>query len=173
MAEVLEKTEKGTRTLEEARPAITATLTQQKKVAEARLIARRALDAMRSGQSLEQAAQAVGLKVAEAGPFTRLDFVPGLGRANAAIGTAFGLNPGQTSDIVEAEGALFIIQTVERTQADRKEFEAQKQAQQAQISQALAERRWTQFLQALRQNAKIVDNRDQVLRRDNAVTTTS
>jgi peptidyl-prolyl cis-trans isomerase D len=112
------------------------------------------------GATLEQAAQQSNLKVAEAGPFTRLEFVPGLGRANAAIGTAFGLKPGQTSGLVEADGILYIIQTIEKTEADRAEFETQKQAARGRMTQALAEQRWNEFLAALKQTAKIVDNRD-------------
>ncbi len=163
--QVIEKTETGTMTLEEAKPIITARLKQQKKLELARDIARQALDKVRGGMTLEQAAQSVGAKVEEAGPFTRLDFVPGLGRANAAIGTAFGQKPGQISDVVEAEGALFIIQTLEKVEANRKEWEAQRALQSTRIAQAMAEQRWTQYLQALKGDAKIVDNRATLLSR--------
>ena len=171
MVELVEKTEKGTLPLAQAKPQITATLLQEKKLAEARLIARKALDQIRSGSSLDQAAQSAGLTVQAAGPFTRMDFVPGMGRANAAVGTAFGLKPNQISGIVEAEGALFIIQTLQRTEPARQEFEAQKVAQRQQINQALTEQRWNLFLDALRKNAKIIDNRKEVLTRGNATTT--
>ncbi len=171
MMEVVEKAPAGTQTLDDARAAITAKLAQEKKLEAAREVARRAADVINRGGTLEQAAQAVGLKVEEAGPFTRIEFAGGLGRANAAIGTAFGLNPGQTSGVIEAEGALFIIQSVERTPANREEFEKQKAAQQAQVTRALSEQRWNQFLQAMRTNAKIVDNREQLLRRPDTNTT--
>jgi peptidyl-prolyl cis-trans isomerase D len=157
--QVLEKTEPGKMTLDEAKPIVTARLRQEKKLEQARTIARQALDKVRAGSTLEAAAQSAGAKVEEAGPFTRLDFVPGLGRANAAIGTAFGLKPTQISDVAEAEGALFIIQTLEKVEADRKEFEAQREAQSGRIAQAMSEQRWNQYLQALKDDAKIVDNR--------------
>jgi peptidyl-prolyl cis-trans isomerase D len=164
MVELVERTEAGKQSLQEARPAITARLTQDKKLEAARDVARRAADVVRGGGTLDQAAQAVGLKVQESGPFTRLEFVPGLGRANPAIGTAFGLKPGQISDVVEAEGALFLIQTVEKTPANREEFEKTKVLQRAQMTRALSEQRWNQYMQALRDNAKIVDNRAKMLR---------
>lgn len=167
MVELVEKTEKGTMPLSEAKPQIQAKLAAEKKLAEARLIARKVLDAIRGGSSIEQAAAANGVKVDEAGPFTRMDFVPGLGRANAAIGTAFGQKPNQISGVVEAEGALFIIQTIAKTDANRAEFDQQKLQQGSQIAQALGEQRWNLFLDALRKNAKVVDNRAQVLRRNN------
>jgi peptidyl-prolyl cis-trans isomerase D len=173
MLQLVERTEKGTRTLDEARPTITARLMLEKKSEEARQIARRALDRIRSGGTIEQGAEAVGLKVQEAGPFTRLDFVPGMGRANAAVGTAFGMKPGQVSGVVEADGALFIIQTVELKEADRAEFEKQKVAQNQRVGQALSEQRWSQYLQALRDGAKIVDNRETMLRRSGQTSTTN
>jgi peptidyl-prolyl cis-trans isomerase D len=140
MVELVSKTEAGIVPLSEASPTIERTLKAQRK--------------------LEQAAQQSKLVAAEAGPFTRLQFVSGLGRANAAIGTAFGLKPGEVSGVVEAEGALFIIETLEKTEADRKEFDEQKQANRARFTQALAEQRWNQFLEALKESAKIVDNRE-------------
>jgi peptidyl-prolyl cis-trans isomerase D len=173
MVQLVEKTEKGTRPLAEAKPQIQAKLMEEKKLAEARLLARKVLDAIRGGSSMEQAAAANGVKVEEAGPFTRLDFVPGLGRANAAIGTAFGQKPNQISGVVEAQGALFIIQTIAKTEASRTEFEAQKAQQLQQITQAMGEQRWNLFLDALRKNAKIVDNRATVLRRGASATTTA
>ena len=173
MMEVVERTEPGTLTLEEATPSIRAKLAQDKKLVDAREIARKAVDALKSGRNLDEAAASVNLKVQEAGPFTRMDFVPGLGRANAAIGAGFGLDKGQTSGIVEAEGALFIIQTVDKTEPTRAEFDAQKEAQQARIGQLLAQQRWNQYLQALKESAKIVDNRDKVIKRNNATTTTN
>jgi len=167
MAEVTSKTEAGVRPFAEAKPAVTARLIQAKKLEEAKRIGRSVVDAIRSGKTMEQAASENRLAVEEAGPFTRLDFVPGLGRANAAIGTAFGLKPGQISGVVEAEGALFVIQTLEKTEADREAWETEKAAQQPRIAQALAQQRWDQYLSALRESAKIVDNRNQVLRRGN------
>jgi peptidyl-prolyl cis-trans isomerase D len=173
MMEVVEKTEAGTLTLAEATPSIRAKLAQDKKLADAREVARKAMDALKAGKTLDEAAASVNLKVQDAGPFTRMDFVPGLGRANAAIGTGFGLEKGQTSGIVEAEGALFIIQTVDKTEPTRAEFEAQKEAQQGRIGQLLAQQRWNQYLQALKESAKIVDNRDKVIKRNGASTTTN
>jgi peptidyl-prolyl cis-trans isomerase D len=173
MLQLVNKTEKGTLTLQEASQTIRSRLLQQKKLEEARQIARRALDRVRSGGTLDQAAQAVGQKVQDAGPFTRLDFVPGLGRANAAIGTAFGLKQGRISDIVEAEGGLFIIQSVERVDANRAEFEKQKEEQRQRIADAMAQQRWSQYLQAVRREAKIEDNRETVLTRGTATATTN
>ena len=154
----------GVWTLEEATPAIRLKLAEEKKLERARMVAREIVDGVRGGQTLELAASAQRIRSQEAGPFTRTEFVPGLGRANAAVGAGFGLQAGQTSGVIEADGKLYVIQLLEKTEADRAEFDAQKEMIRGQTVQALQQERWNDFLLALRENAKIVDNRDEVLR---------
>src|SRR5690606_11890857 len=103
-------------------------------------------------------------EVHESEPFTRVSFVPGLGRANAAIGTAFGLQPGQTSGLVEADGNLYIIELVERHDADRAQFEEQKAFLRARMTAGLEQERVQRFMEDLRSRARIRDNRAAVLR---------
>lgn len=164
MLELLSRTPAGPLPLQAASPTIRDILLVQKKTAYERKVADQMVAEIRAGRPLEQVAALHGANVQEAGPFTHKDYVPGLGQANAAIGTAFGLNPGQISNVVEANGVLFIIQTLQKTPANRQEFDQQKNFERARMSQALADQRWQQFLVALKQSAKIVDNRDKVLR---------
>jgi hypothetical protein len=118
----------------------------------------------RAGESFAVLARDRNAVPGTAGPFTRGDGAPGLGRLNAAIGAAFALQPGQTSPLVEAEGQLFLLRGVAREDASRTAWQAQVQEQRARMLQALADTRWSQYLLALRQNATIVDNRNAVLR---------
>lgn len=164
MVQLDARTPAGVLSLVEATPLIRGKLTQQKRLVKARDVGRQMVDELQSGKSLEQVAQNHDLKVQEAGPFTREDFVPGLGREDAAIGTAFGLKPGENSGLVESNDLLYIIQSEARTPADRKAFEAQKQLQRAQLMASLNDQRWTDFLASLREKATIVDNRAKVLR---------
>lgn len=113
---------------------------------------------------MEAAAAAAKLTAETAGPFTRIEFVPNIGRANAAVGTAFGMKVGQVSDVVEAENMLFIIQLFEKKEANRAEFEAQKEQQRERTTPAVAEQRWNLFLASLKENADIVDNRAELQR---------
>lgn len=162
--QVVEREEERVLTEDEARETVRAALQALRKMEQAKVLARDLLDRIDGGASLEEVAASAGLEVREAGPFTRGDFVPVLGRMNAAIGTAFGLRPGQISGVVEANQNVFIIQTIERTDADRSEWEQQKEAQRAQIKDGLLQQRWTEFLAALREDARIVDNREMILR---------
>lgn len=164
VVQLINRKEERTLTEDEARETVRAAVLAQKKQARAREIARGVVDRVRSGNSLEEAASSVGLEVRDAGPFTRADFVPGLGRMNAAIGTAFGLRPGEVSGVVEANQNVFVIQTVSRTDADRAAWEQQKEQQRTQVTQALLDQQWSQFLTSLKDKARIVDNREMVLR---------
>ncbi|HEX9106299.1 MAG TPA: peptidyl-prolyl cis-trans isomerase [Longimicrobiales bacterium] len=164
MLQLDSRTSAGPLPLSAATPTIRTILMIQKKMEKERVTARQMVDQIRAGQSMDQVAAARGTQVHDAGPFTRRDFVPGMGQINAAVGEAFGLNPGQIGDPVEANDAIYIVQTLQKTPADRTQFEQQKQLERARLQQAMAEQRWSQFLLALRQNAKIVDNRATILR---------
>ncbi len=164
MLELVERTPAGIIPLEEATPAIRAHLVAQKKLERARASGQELVDHIRAGRSLEQVATAAGLEVREAGPFTRATFVPGLGRANAAIGTAFGLRPGQTSGLVEADDILYIIEVLERRDADRAQFDEQKDFLRARMTAGIEQERIRRFMEDLRSRARIRDNRAAVLR---------
>lgn len=152
-------------TLEEASPTIRAHLTREKKLERARTIARELVDQVRAGGALDQVAESRQLSIEEAGPFTRMDFVPGLGSANPAIGTAFGLEPGQISGVIEADGNLFIIELVERQPADREAWEEQKEMQRRLITAQVEQQRMERFVGSLREDADVVDNRATALQR--------
>ncbi len=163
MLELVERVPEGTTPLEEAAPLIRSRLLSTKRLEKARQMGRDLVDRIHQS-SLTAVAEAEGLEVHEAGPFTRASFVPGLGQANAAIGTAFGLEAGQTSGLVEANGALYVIEVLEKVPADREAFEEQKDALRVRMAASLEQERWVRFLAALKEQAKIVDNRDAVLR---------
>jgi peptidyl-prolyl cis-trans isomerase D len=162
--ELTDRQEERTLTLEEATPTIRTALTALKKVERAKETVRQALDQVKGGRSMEEVATANNTKVQEAGPFARGEFVDGLGRINPAIGTAFGLKTGQLSGVVEADGRLFIIQLVERQDANRADWEKQKDAQRERVTEALAQQRWSEFMTALRESADIVDSRAELAR---------
>src|SRR5690606_22457855 len=121
------------------------------------------LDRVRQGEALINAAAEAELQVRDAGPFTRMDFVPGLGRQNAAIGAAFGTAPGEVSDVVTTETNAFILEVVERTHADSTAWRAQIDQQRAATVQQLQQQRLDVWIEALRGAARIVDRRDEVL----------
>jgi peptidyl-prolyl cis-trans isomerase D len=162
--QLVARQEEGPLTLQEATPTIRTLLLRQGKITKARELLAEAERRVRGGESLENVAAAFRGRIADAGPFTRSDLVPGLGRLNAAVGAAFGLNAGQVSPLVEAEDQLFLIRSVARSEPSREEWQAQLPFQRGTVLQSLGEARWQQYLTALRNNAEIVDNRREVLR---------
>jgi parvulin-like peptidyl-prolyl isomerase len=163
VAELIEREEARALTLEEATPSIRALLATQKKRDRTRGMGHQVVDLIEGGATLEEAAEEAGLPVRSAGPFNRLQFVPGVGSGNAAIGAAFGLPLGEVSGLIETQDAFYVIRVTERTEASREAWQEQLPQQRQQVVSQLRNQSLNQFLDALRQEAEIVDNRDQVL----------
>jgi peptidyl-prolyl cis-trans isomerase D len=155
MLQLVARTDSGTLSLAEAKPNIQRLLIERETLRRAQQKATTDI----AGKDLNAIAQMYKTSVGEATSFGRGDEVPGLGRLNVAVGAAFGLKPGQTSGVIPAGGRLFVIQVTNRFPADSTAFEAQKQQQRNSVVQGLADQKWQQFVDALRKNAKIVDNR--------------
>jgi len=154
----------GVLELAEAGVAIESQLRFEKKlergVEEGREVARRA----RGGEALPNVAAAMGLEVRSAGPFTRNDFVPGIGRQNTAVGAAFGMQPGQISDAVSTPSNVFVLELLGRSAADSTAWLEQKDQQRQGAMAVLQQQRLQEWIAALRAAAKIEDRRDVVLR---------
>ncbi|HSJ05234.1 MAG TPA: SurA N-terminal domain-containing protein [Longimicrobiales bacterium] len=163
--ELVSRRDEGVLSLQEATPTIRSILMRRAKVERARQVLADAERRAAGGEPLEQVAAPFNAVPQTAGPFTRSDFVPGLGRFNAAIGAAFGLRPGDTTPLVEADQQLFLIRGTARETASRTEWQGQLAEQRERVLQAMADARWNQYMLALREDANIVDNRSRVLRR--------
>lgn len=148
---------------EQAKASIEQILMQERKLELAAERASEALAGLPANASLDQLAAELGTEVQTSEPFTRNDFVPGLGRHNAAIGAAFGLEQGERSGLLTTATDAFVIEIVERVEADSVSWAGQKEAQRVFVSQQMAQRRLTEWLEGLRANANIVDQRDEVL----------
>ncbi len=150
-------------TVEEAEPSIRATIGVRKKTVLAVEEAREFAAEVRSGRTLADVAGEFGLDVREAESFTRDDFVPGLGRQNAAVGTAFGLEIGEVSDGIEANGNAYVIERTSFEAADSMAWLEQLDGQRMQLAGLVRQERLALWIEALRANARIVDRREEVL----------
>jgi peptidyl-prolyl cis-trans isomerase D len=153
----------GVLPLETARSAIEATLLFERKMERGRGDAQTVSERARGGQPLGNVAADMGMELRTAGPFSRDDFVPGVGRQNAVIGAAFGLPLRQVSGVVSTPTNHFVLEIVGRLAADSLEWRGQLPQQRAAAVAAVQQQRLQEWIEALRGSARVVDRRDEVL----------
>lgn len=128
----------------------------------ARTVAGEIAGAAASGSSLEDAAYAHGYDVQETTPFSRREYVPGIGRGNAFVGTAFGLRTGATSGAVETEEPhrFHVLRVEEKVAADQALFVEQREGLREQMLQRERVELFSAWLEGLKGRASIEDYRD-------------
>jgi parvulin-like peptidyl-prolyl isomerase len=124
--------------------------------------------ALKSAQSLLDAARARGLAAERHGPFTRLRPPPILQLEPKVVGTAFGLRVGERSGVVVGEHRAFLLESLARKLADSTAWLAQRDAQRESLMQAARQSRVEAYLDGLRQRAKVVDRRKEIFRPQDA-----
>ena len=86
--------------------------------------------------------------------------VPGLGREPAFVGTAFGLEPGQTSGPVAGNTAAFVLRVSGKTMADPAQMSSEERNRlRNELLNQKRQRIVGQWLEQLRDGAEIEDNR--------------
>ncbi len=120
------------------------------------------LAAAAATSTLEAAASAKGMTVTKSEMFTRPQFVPGLGRFNAAIGAAFTLPEGKVSQPLVTDEGAFVLRVDRRVKADSAVWAAQKDKQRQEASNAMRQLKVRTFLNELRKGAKVEDNRKEL-----------
>jgi len=161
--ELVSSEPEGILPLEGARAAIQATLLFDAKMNQARIDAQGLVGLVRGGMLLANAASDLDLDVRMTGLFSRSDFVAGVGRQNAAIGAAFGLEPGEVSEVVPTPANVYVIEVLTRTDADSTAWLTQL-TEQRQTAIALRQQaRLGEWIEALRASADVRDRRDVVL----------
>ncbi len=151
----------GVPTLAEIRPAVEHAAREAKKWDLARKMAKDYLKRVEEGSTMAQAATAMKLAHREFGPFSRVN--PPL-TSPLVVGTAFGLDAGQRSGVLDSKDGIYVLQDVTHTKADSTKFVKELDEYRARAISAARQERVRSYLTALRGAAKIVDNRDKVLR---------
>ena len=168
MLELVELREAGVISLGDARGSIQQSVRAGKKLELAKDEGDEIVAQVRGGANLADIAEEKNLQIEMAGPYARLDFVPGIGQLNAAVGVGFGLNEGDVSGAVEANNNVFIIELFEYFPPDSTAFEDERLLLRDQMLGIAQQTRLQEWLQGLRDVARIVDRRDEVLNADPA-----
>jgi peptidyl-prolyl cis-trans isomerase D len=159
MLELTEVREGGTFDLTEVEASIEELLLQEKRKEAAR---RMAADAVAGGAGLTEISGSTGWPEQVTQPFTRLEFVPGLGRDTEAMGEAFGLPQGVTGGPVDAGETIVLLEVLERSEPSLESFAATKDGIRAQLTLQQQQQQLGQWLQGLREEANVVDLRDRL-----------
>ncbi|MCC7265095.1 MAG: peptidylprolyl isomerase [Candidatus Latescibacteria bacterium] len=147
---------KGTASLDDVRQQVERAVINEKKAERAGQL----LQGLRAqAANLTQAATALGLEAHTTEPFARADQVPGVGRNNAFIKTAFQLQPGQVSEVVTMPRGAYLLRLVEKVAADESRFQATSQQLAGQVLRQRQNEALQIWFDRLYANAKIEDNR--------------
>jgi peptidyl-prolyl cis-trans isomerase D len=157
--------EEGVPPLAQIRSAVAATARGVQKKALARKLGEEYLKRVEAGTSLAQAAEAMDLPHREFGPFARVN--PPLNDP-VVVGTAFGLEAGQRSGLLDTKDGFYVLQTVEHVKADSAKFVKELDTYRARVLQMARQDRVRGFLGALRESATVVDNREQLQQQQQA-----
>lgn len=151
----------GVPPLSQIRAAVTHQVQGDKKHEQARKMGENLLRRIEAGASLGQAAEALKLPHREFGPFTRVQ--PPLDDP-VVVGTAFGLDSGKVSPLLDTKKGLYVIKVLEHVKADSAAFLKDIDKFRAQMIQLARQDRVRNYLAALTDAAKVVDDRKKVLR---------
>jgi len=151
----------GVPPLPEIRSSVTAQARAEKKTALGRQVAEDLMKRLESGSTLADAAEALKLPHKEFGPFARVN--PPLDDP-VVVGTSFGLDVGQRSPLVDTKQGMYVLRVIEHTKADSVEFLKGLDQYRPRMIRLAQQDRIRNYMTALREAAKVVDDRKKVLR---------
>ncbi len=152
--------EEGIPPLAEIQPAVAFAARNARKQALAKDVAQEYLKRVEAGTSMAEAAEAMGLAHREFGPFSRVS--PPL-TDPIVVGTAFGLEPGKRSGLLDTKDGMYVLKGLEHVQADSAKFVKELDDYRARTIQLARQDRVRGYLEALRKAADVVDNRARLL----------
>ena len=139
----------------------------EKKQERGREIARDFLKRVEKEGSLQTVAESMKLPYKEFGPFPRVN--PPLDDP-VVVGTAFGLDVGQQSGLIDTKQGIYVLKVLEHTKADSAAFVKDLDNYRPRMINLARQDRVRNYLEALRQAAKVVDDRKKVLQQTAAPT---
>jgi peptidyl-prolyl cis-trans isomerase D len=142
----------------------------EKKLERGREIAREFYRRVQAGGSLQAVADSMKLPYKEFGPFPRVN--PPVDDP-IVVGTAFGLDSGKVSPLLDTKQGIYVLKVLEHTKADSAAFVKDLDSYRARMINMARQDRVRNYLEALRQAAKVQDDRKKVLQQTAGQTQTS
>jgi peptidyl-prolyl cis-trans isomerase D len=157
----------GVPALKDIRDAVAGQARQEKKTENARTLAQNYQKRIEAGGSLAAVADSMKLPHKVFGPFTRIN--PPL-TDPVVVGAAFGLDVGKHSGMLETKNGIYFIEVLEHAKADSAAFVKDLDTYRSRMINLARQDRVRNYLQALRESAKVVDDRKEVLRQQQGPT---
>src|SRR5262245_7612645 len=143
---------------DDVRRSVELSIRQQKPLADGEKI----VAAVKSGQTLEQAAAAVGATVAQTDSFARSQPDPRLAPSPRAVGLAFGLPVGRTGGPVAAPNGVYVLRKDVSAPGNPMMYEQVKGQLSSQILQTRQQRWLRGWIEKTVAETKVVDQRDEI-----------
>ncbi len=161
--EVLEVTPEGYRSLDEVRTQVENLVKIERRK---ELTAERVQGLLDQYETLEAIAEQTDQEIQSQNNLrANATVIQGAGREPMVIGAVLSLEEGQTSDVLVGNSAAFIVEVISKETADLANLDPQTRNE---IRQRLEQQKFQEFnsvwLEQLKEDADIVDNRDRLLR---------
>jgi peptidyl-prolyl cis-trans isomerase D len=160
----------GVPPLGQIRDAVAYQARADKKLDRGREIAREFYQRVQGGGALGAVADSMKLPYKEFGPFSRVN--PPVDDP-VVVGTAFGLDSGKVSPLLDTKQGIYVLKVLEHTKADSAAFVKDLDTYRARMINMARQDRVRNYLEALRQAAKVQDDRKKVLQQTTGQAQTS
>jgi parvulin-like peptidyl-prolyl isomerase len=151
----------GVRPFDEVKESIRPLALREKKIDKVLSMAAELRGTLTPGDSLMRVRDLdPSIPVRTTGQVTLNAAVPGVGRDMQFLGTLAGLDPGEISPAVRSTRGAFLIQLQSRSPFDSTAYASQRESIRARLLQEKRSRYMTDWLEGLKAEASIEDNRD-------------
>jgi peptidyl-prolyl cis-trans isomerase D len=158
-------TKGGVPALADIRGSVESAVRDEKKLVKARELAQAYISRLDQGESLPDAAKAMGFPNRQFGPFARVQ--PPI-QSGQVVGTAFALKPGEHSGAIETPQGIYVMETLSIVPPDSAKFVKDLEKLRTDSIRRARQNRVRNYLQALKDAATIVDNRAEIYKRSQA-----
>jgi peptidyl-prolyl cis-trans isomerase D len=155
----------GVPALADIRGSVESAVRDDKKLVKARELAQAYISRLDKGESLPDAAKAMGFPNRQFGPFARVQ--PPI-QSGQVVGTAFALKPGEHSGAIETPQGIYVLETLSIVPPDSAQFVKDLEKLRTDSIRRARQNRVRNYLEALKDAATIVDNRAEIYRRSQA-----
>jgi peptidyl-prolyl cis-trans isomerase D len=147
--------------LEEIEDLVTQAYVFDVRKQKARIIADEIAAKVMAGEPFENAGEAWNIDPVTTQPFTRMGYVPGIGRENAVIASAFALNEGEISGVLEDSDQFYVLRVDSMVPLDMDRFRSTLGNLKLSLLGTKQQVYMTDWYTQIREESEIVDFRNQ------------